>query len=189
MADLDSDAIVIAGTVSLHVAPDGTPMPTSLSDSLDAAFLALGFSTLDGVQFSDTKTVEGVKAHQVFYDLRRFVTERASSAVLTLLQWDADTIPFAFGGGTITEPSPGEFRYTPPDPGDIDERAFVLDIVDGDRNIRIGIPKGMVSSNTESTFARTGPALLPITFDVLGVDGTPPWTMDSDDPAWAPTGS
>lgn len=189
MADLDADAIVIAGTATLWVAPAGTTMPTSLSDDLDAAFVNLGYSTEDGVKFTDSKTVQGVRPHQSFYEVRRFVTERASSAEFSLLQWDGDSVPLAFGGGTITEPTPGEFRYTPPDPDEIDERAVVVDVVDGDRNFRIGIPKSMVSSSVESTFARTGPALLPITLDVLGTDGTPPWVIDSDDPAWDTSGS
>lgn len=185
MAALDSDAIVIAGTATIQVAPAGTTMPESLSDDLDAAFVNLGYSTQDGVQFSDSKTVEGVTPHQSFYPVRRFVTARSSSAALSLLQWDADTVPLAFGGGAITEPSPGEFRFTPPEPDEIDERAVVIDIADGDRHIRIGIAKCMVSSNTESTFARTGPALLPLTFDVLATEGDAPFTFDSDDPAWA----
>lgn len=189
MATLDADAIVIAGTATIHVAPAGTTMPTSLSDELDPAFVELGYSTDDGVAFSDTKEVQGVRPHQSFYDVRRFVTGRASSLGFSLLQWDADTVPFAFGGGAITEPTPGEFRYTPPDPEELDERALVIDLADGDRHFRFGIPKGMVSSNTDSGLARTGPALLPITFDALGEDGEAPWTVDSDDPAWAPTGS
>lgn len=189
MADLDADAIVIAGTATVHVAPKDTPMPASLNAVLNAAFVPLGYSTDDGVAFSDSKEVQGVRPHQSFYDVRRFITGRASSLGFSLLQWDADTIPFAFGGGTITEPAPNQFRYTPPDPEDLDERAMVIDLVDGDRHFRIGVSKGMVSSNTDSTLARTGPALLPITFDVLGEDGVTPWVFDTDDPAWEPTGS
>jgi hypothetical protein len=189
MADLDADAIVIAGTATLYVAPAGTTMPASLSASLNAAFVELGYSTEDGVKFTDSKTVQGVRPHQSFYEVRRFVTERASSVEFSLLQWDADTVPLAFGGGSITSPAAGEYRYTPPDPEDIDERAVVIDITDGDRHFRIGIPKAMVSSSVESTFARTGPAMLPITLDVLGTDGTAPWVIDSDDAAWNGSGS
>ena len=66
MSDVDADAIVIAGTATINVAPAGTTMPTSLSDPLDAAFVPAGYSTDDGVKFTDSKTVQGVRPHQSF---------------------------------------------------------------------------------------------------------------------------
>lgn len=181
---LDAQEILIAGTATISVAPAGTPMPESLGDALDAAFIDVGYTSEDGVVFADSKNVSGFRPHQSFYEVRRWVVSRASEARWTMAQWNTDNLIFAFGGGEVTEPVNNEFRYTPPSPETIDERAVVIDLVDGDKHYRIGIPKGMVSSNTESTLARTGPGLLPITFGALGEDGQDPWFFDTDDPAF-----
>jgi hypothetical protein len=66
---------------------------------------------------------------------------------------------------------------------------MVVDLTDGDRNFRWCIANGFVTSNTESSFTRTGPSLLPITFEALADDNTDPWTFDTDDPAFEEGGS
>lgn len=185
-ATLDSDQIVVGGTGTIWVAPVGTSLPDTPSESLNAAFLSLGYTTEDGVKFTDEKTVKEIAAWQSFYPVRRIITARAAKADFTLMEFDYKTLPFAFGGGAWTEPSAGEYLYTPPDPGDIDERAMVIDVVDGLVNWRIVLPKGMVTSNTETKFVRSDAALLPITFSVLGQAAVDPWSLATDSPAADP---
>lgn len=182
---LDSAEIIVGGTGQLYAAPEGTPLPVSLNGPL-AGFVDLGYTTEDGAKFTDGKTTNDIRPWQSFYPVRAHVTERSAMLEFTLLQWNEDTIPLAFGGGGFTEPVTGEYRYNPPEPEVLAVNALVLDVTDGTRNFRIGIARGFVTSNTESTFAKTGPALLPITFTVLANDDGKPWTIDSDDPTWAP---
>lgn len=181
---LDAAEIIIGGTGRLYAGPEGTPLPDSLSDALNAAFADLGYTTDDGAKFTDEKTTNDVRPWQSFYPVRVHITERSAMLEFTLLQWNQATMGLAFGGGTFTEPAPGEYRYNPPSPETLAVNALVLDIADGDRNFRLTVPRGFVTSNTESTFAKTGPALLPITFTVLANGEEQPWTLDSDDPAW-----
>lgn len=180
--NVDRDQIVIPGKAKLYVAPVGSVMPDHLTDDVDPAFVSLGYTDDSGVKFSDMKTIAAFTPQQSFYAVRRWVTDRSCDLTAVLAEWDAKTIPLAFGGGVITEPSPGEFRYTPPDPEDLDERAMIVQVEDGEFTWQIGIPVGMVTSNTETTFAK-GPALLPITFSVNGDDEGAPWFLDSDHPA------
>lgn len=186
---LDPNQIIVGGTGRLYVAPENTLTPGYLTDDLDPAFLDLGYTTEDGAKFTDSKTTNDIRPWQSFYPVRVHVTERSAMMEFTLLQWNQASIPLAFGGGGFTQPRAGEYRYTPPEPEELAINAIVLDVTDGDRHFRFSIPRGFVTSSAESTFAKTGPALLPITFTILANGDDAPWTADSDDPAWAPLAS
>ena len=186
---LNTNEIVIGGTGTVYAAPEGTPLPSFLTDTLDPAFADLGYLTEDGAKFTDSKTTNEVRPWQSFYPVRVHITERSGTLEFTLLQWNVDTIPLAFGGGGFIEPQPGEFRYEPPSPETLAINALVIDFTDGDRHFRVTVGRAFVTSNTESTFAKTGPALLPITMEVLANGAEPPWTIDSDDPAFEPAAS
>ena len=186
---LDVGNILIAGTGRLYIAPEDTPMPSHLTEVLNAAFIDTGYTTEDGAKFTDSKTTNDVRPWQSFYPVRVHVTERTGSLELSLLEWKEANLIVAFGGGGMTQPFTGEFRYEPPEPEELAVNALVLDMADGVRNFRIGIPRVFVTSNTESTFAKTGPALLPVTFAVLANGEEKPWFIDSDDPNWSPAAS
>lgn len=184
---LTPQELIIAGNGTLYHAPEGTTLPTSLSDALDPAFQDVGYTTEDGAMFTDSKTTNSVRGWQSFYPVRTHITERSGMIETSLMQWNEPNMQLAYGGGAIVETTPGEYRYEPPEPEDLAVNALVLDIVDGDRNFRIVVARAFVTSDVESTFAKTGPALLPVTFEVLDAGtGVKPWTIDSDDPAWAP---
>jgi len=182
------DEIVIAGTGRLYVAPEGTTLPTSIDSALDGAFVDLGYLTEDGAKFTDGKTTNDVRPWQSFYPVRVHITEREAMLEFTLMWWNRLTVETSFGGGTWSEPSPGAYRYSPPSPETLAVNAFVLDAVDGDRHYRVTLPRGFVTSNTESTFAKTGPALLPLTITVLANGESDPWNLDTDDPAFGAGG-
>lgn len=186
------EEILIAGNGTLYVATELPPasLPAYLSDTLNAAFVDVGFTSDDGAKFTDAKTTSSVRPWQSFYPVRVHITERQATLELTLQQWNELTMITAFGGGGVIEPQPGEYRYIPPAPEELAVVSLVLDLADGTRNFRVTIGRAFVTSNTETTFARSGPALLPVTFEVLAPStGAEPWTIDSDDPAWAPVAS
>jgi hypothetical protein len=181
---LDPKEIIIAGNHRIHVAPEGTPLPSSISDPLDIAFVDLGYTTEAGAKFSDNKVTGQVLPSQSFYSVRDFVTSREAMIDFIMLQWNRDTVQLAFGGGTWTEPNVDHFRYHPPAPETLAVNAIVLDGTDGTRHFRIAAGRGFVTSNTVVTFARTGPGELPITLKILApAEGGDPWTFDTDDEA------
>lgn len=183
---LNAEELIIAGNGAIHVAPVGTALPTHEGSSLDAAFAHLGYTTEDGVKFTDGKEVGEVKAWQSFYPIRRFIVARSGLAEFTLQQWNRDTVNLAFGGGEWTDVVGGHHVYTPPDPETVDERSFVIDAADGDEDWRIVIERGLVISDVESSFTRTGPALMPITVGITGTDDAAPWYLATDADAAAP---
>lgn len=185
----DADQITVGGNGRVKVAPVGTAAPASISVAASATWVDLGYLDPDGVTFTDGKTVEPIDVWQSFYPARRIVTEKVANASFNLRQWNADTVPFAFGGGSVTEDAPGEYRYTPPAPGTIDERAMLIEWEDGSKKYRLILPRGMVEEDVETQLTKANAADLPITFGILGTEGVDPWYTQTDDPAFAPAGS
>lgn len=180
---LNSDQIVVGGTGTIYVAPVGTPLPTAVDSTLNSLFLSLGYTTPEGVKFKLDTQSKGVMGWQSFYELRRIIESRAAAASFGLMEFDAKTVPLAFGGGEVTEPTSGKFKYTPPTPETVDERSMIIDIEDGTRVFRIVIERGMVSNSVETDFMRTDASVLPIEFSALAAitDGTQPWFMLTND--------
>lgn len=180
-----ADEIVVGANGSIYVAPVGSTVPASIGTALGAAWTELGYTSEDGVTWVDGKSLKSIRAWQSFYDLRRIVESKEGSLAFQLLQWNGDNVRLAYGGGTVSEPVPGDYRYTPPDPADIDERAMAVEWQDGTKNYRLTFPKGMVTENVETNIVRSDGALLPITFALLGEEGVEPFILDTDDPAFA----
>ena len=192
------DEIRIAGTFSVFAAPEGTVVADEvpadrdaydLDNGLDAAFIEVGFTSPDGSKFTDSKTVVKIPVHQRFRAPRTIVTERSTMADFVMRQFNADNVPLAFGGGAVTEPTAGTYKYTPPAVEDLDYRVYVLDTIDGDIIYRYVIKRGMVSSNTETQMSRTAASDLPITIEADEPTEGQAWYLLSNDPAMAPTGS
>lgn len=186
----NADEIVVGANGSIYTAAVGATIPATIAAPLGGSWTELGYVTEDGVTWTDGKTMNSIRAWQSFYDLRRIVESREGMLAFSLMQWDETTIPLALGGGEIAESAPGSglFRYTPPAPEFIDERAMAVEWSDGDKDYRLIFPKGIVSENVETNIVRTGAALLPITFALLGEEGVEPFILDTNDPAFA-TGS
>lgn len=185
----DAGELVVGSNGSIYTAPLGSALPDSIDDPLSEAWPDLGYASEEGVTWVDGKTMEPIRAWQSFYDLRRLVASKEGSLAFQLMQWNRDTVELAFGGGTVTEPAPGAYLYTPPEPQDVDERMMAVEWEDGDSDFRLIFPKGIVSENVETNIVRTAAALLPITFALLGQDGVPPFILQTNHPAFAADGS
>lgn len=184
----DVDEVVVAGDASVYVAPVGTTGPTDIATALNAAFIDLGFTSEDGIEMTPGVEINEIRAHQALYPVRRVVTGRTLELGFTLLQWNETSVKLAFGGGTVTT-TPGPpiyYTYTPPDADDDpDYRALVLEWADGTKDYRLHVPRALVSDVSSITLARADAAGLPLTFSVVATDGAQPFTLLTDDPAWA----
>lgn len=185
------EEIIVGANGSIFTAPKGTAIPDSINDPLGPGWVDLGYASEDGVTWVDGKSLQSIRAWQSLYDLRRIVESKEGSLAFQLMQWSADTTKLAFGGGEIEDLSDGPespaYRYTPPPAEEIDERMMAVEWVDGDFDFRLTFPKGIVAENVETNVVRTAAALLPITFALLGEDGTEPFILDTNHPAYAET--
>lgn len=183
----NADEIVVGANGSIYAAPLGTTIPASIAVALGIEWVELGYVTEDGVTWTDGKTLQSIRAWQSLYDLRRVLESKEGSIGFSLMQWNETTVPLAFGGGEVEEivADSGNFRYTPGDPADLDERMLAVEWADGDKDYRLTFPKGMVSDNVETNLVRTAAGVLPITFALLGDDALDPFILDTNDPAFA----
>jgi hypothetical protein len=179
--------ITVGANGSIHVASAGTAAPSDIATPWAAGWVDLGYANNDGVKFTDAKTTERIDVWQLFYPARHIVTARDTKASFVLRQWSKDTVKLAFGGGTITTTAgpPAHYLYLPPDPGSLDERAIGIEWIDGTKVYRLVLPRVLVTESVETNLVKTGAADLPITVGVMGVDGASPWSLRTNDPAFA----
>lgn len=186
----DTSEIRVFANGQVYVAPVGTALPTTPTATLNAAFNGLGYISEDGATVSVGPEIQDIMAWQSRQAVRREVTSQAVTASFALLQWNEITVPFAFGGGSVTLVSAGNYKYELPTTGALDERAVILEAADGTVNERIILPRCNVTEAVETNFVRTNAAMLPITVSALQpADGSTSFIFLSDDAAAYAVGS
>lgn len=175
----DGDDAVIGGTGQVYVAPVGTALPANEDSALNSAFVGLGYHSEDGVSINQSVEIIRLGAWQTKSDIRRQRDSETFRITFNLLQWNENNVPLAFGGGAVTEPSSGHYKYTPPAVSDaLDEKALVCDVQDGSEKLRFVIPRGNVVEAVDSQFTRNAFGMLPIAFEALTpTDESPQWHL------------
>lgn len=172
------DGLVYSGAVgsTLPTNPTAVPDPTK--------FEGHGYHNEDGIRTSLAREVNRLGSWQELNYTRIIPGRETFTIGFVLQQWNDANTTAAFGGGTITNAG-GVYKYVPRSAGNpLDERAWLADIIDGTRHLRIIIPRGIVVETVESKFARTEYAELPVTVEALvPSDGSAPWFFYSDDAA------
>lgn len=177
----------------VYVAPVGTDIPDTPTEALDADWADLGHVSDAGVTPNWGKAKSGVSSWQSFPDYVRMLDGVApKSLAFALLQWNSSTLAYAFGdGGEFTEPTTGVYSYQPGEKGaSDDERAILLEAVDGDYTYRLGYRRSLNQANLSVPFV--GSALAPLNIDAVCLEpdgGEDAWFFITDDPAFAPLGS
>lgn len=186
MAWNNANEIVVGSNGQAYVAPVGTALPTTPIVALNVAFVGLGYITEDGAAVSVAPEVEDYMAWQSRSPVRREKTSQEIQITFALMQWNDATVPAAFGGGTVSGTA-GNYRYDlPSDAAALDERALILDAVDGNVHMRWVFPRGNATEAVEATYQRGAPASLPLTFKALApAEGVSPGYFMSDAAAFA----
>lgn len=188
-AEFSSSEVLVPGLNQLFVAEVGTDFPASISETIDENdWLNMGYFDTDGLKPSFSRESDRVMADQSFDPLRVIITAVPKTLGVNLLQWNADSLILAMGGGEVVEDAPGEFTYTPPDESFVDERAALISMIDGDREYRVGYRKVMNQAAMETSFVRSQASVLPIEFVSLAADeGLKPYFIQTNDPAFEAT--
>lgn len=186
-AENNADQILMGSNGAVWSAPVGTPLPTDIDGALNAAFKSLGYLTEEGPGLANGKTIQDIRAWQSFHPIASRVTDATMQVNFAMMEWDAKTVPLAFGGGAITTTTNG-FKFTPADPSVVDERSLILQVDDGDYNTFFVFERGFQAENLDTRFARSSPAVLPVGYRVLAPSsGNDPWYILSDNPAYDAT--
>lgn len=181
--DAEQTTVMFDGGV--YVGAVGTTEPTDPDTTPGAGWSDLGHVTTDGVTFNLSREITDIDSVWEADPIRKLVTRVPKTLVFTLEQLNFETFEFAFGGGTISLPGAGLFKYTPPDSADLDERAFIWKIIDGTKNYMLMFKRGLVTGTASVTGVRNNAALLPVEYSVLTpADSSPPFTLLTDDPGF-----
>jgi hypothetical protein len=180
----DTTELVVASHGDIYVAAVGTTLPTQYDETLNSAFHKLGLISEDGASISVAPEIEEFGAWQRRQAVRRELVGQDISISFALEQWNAANVEFAFGGGSVTQVDPDQWRYDFPDGDDsLDERSIVIDWQDGpNSSYRAVFDRGNVTDAVETQLTRSQLALLPVTFSVLSPDdnGSPGYILAND---------
>lgn len=180
----DATQIVVAGTGVVSIAPYGTALPdgsTAVRESLDAAFVDLGFTTEDGVELTDGVSVNEVMAWQSSYPVRRLVSEYTGAVGFSLLQWSKDIFEQVLSGVVTEEVADTVHKFTPTRAGVVAEKSMVVDFDDGTEEYRWVFPKVGLASDIVIPLVRTDAAVIPTEWGVIGGDAAGAWFMLTSD--------
>lgn len=156
-------ATIPADGAAVFAAPLGTPLPTSATASLNAAFVDLGWVSEDGVTNTITRDVtrhkawggETVKTTQDNY------TETVKFA---LLESSADVLKVVYGADNVVE-SNGAVAVQHSSL-QLERQSFVVDFIDGDRVGRILIREGLVTEIGDVRYSHKDMTMYDLTVDV-----------------------
>ncbi len=171
----------------VYIAPVGTAFPASASDPVDTDdWTELGHISDAGIRPSFGKARSPIPSWQSFPNaVRNLKGAAATTFSFDLLQWNGDNIAYAMGdSGTWTDDGGGDYSYEPGDPGDVDERALILEGTDGENVYRILCPRTENQASVDFAWVGSAAAPLPIVATLLTPDGaTKPYGLQTTDAA------
>lgn len=182
----ESSEVRVTGTGHVYVAPVGSDFPASVSEPVAHAdgWVELGYASEDGARFSFGREVNEIMAWQSFDPIAQVVTRVPKTVSFDLMQWNQHTVKLALGGGSVTELASGEYEYQPPDESFRDERALVVEGIDGNYTYRFCYRKAINEEGVEFAFVRENPVLFPITMKILAPDDdASSFFIQTDDPS------
>lgn len=168
--------IVVAGTGHLYLGPTTATLPAVDSDPTVApgtGFVEAGYMEEAGIGFTSSVEITEFLVWQATVAVRRSRKLQVQEFAAPLVQWNADTIVAAFGGGTVstgTHPT-----YTFPVAGDaLKEYAVVLDLIDGTKVLRFVNPRmNSGLENVTATFNKDNMAVLNLNLKSLASTTAP----------------
>lgn len=179
----ESSEVRVFGDGAVYVGAVGTAFPANIGVAIDDAdWLNLGYISEEGPRFSFGRETKDIFVWQSFDPVRSIVTKVPKSAKFDLMQTNLHTVKLALGGGTITNQGGDMFKYTPPTSGDIDERAVIVEGIDGDYTYRFCFARGQIQSAVEFSFVREDNVKFPIDMKFLQPDSGNPFEIYTNDP-------
>jgi len=183
---LNANAVRVAGTGEVYVAPAGTAAPADSSTALAVAWKGLGYTTTDGVAFTMSRDTTDIDAWQGS-KLRTVSNAEPITIEFSLLETNPTVFPVVFGGGTLVAGVPvGEMIYTPPVEGVNPVRSAVVEFLDGSVKYRYYFPRIQIEGDVSFSLTRSDAVAYSVTLGILA--NTPKWQMFTNDPVMAAAG-
>lgn len=180
-----SDGVRKGLVVRLFMGETGVTMPDDTATAIDTDdFVNLGYLSEDGATMGNETEEQSVNAAQTRLPVRTDIIGQTVTISTVLIQRTRESMLVAFNGGTFSAgSSPGDVIFEPPSAASSVERAYVLEVEDGDVVDRYRIPRATLSSLEDIPINKNDPTQFPITLTMLDPGGgDPPWDMITNDP-------
>lgn len=183
----DPAQVRVGITGALYVAPVGTTVPTTIVGAWPAGWVDVGLLDDDAMpSMTPTRETVDIGAWQKRRPVRTIEKSRQEEWKVSLIQRTGTVMKLAFSGGTVTPLGGGEYKYTPPAEGTVDERAFGLEVIDGAITDRYVLRRGFVTDTGEIMFAKDDATKFALTVRTLEPSSGAAWElMASNDAALA----
>jgi hypothetical protein len=139
----DAENVLIGVTGGLSYAPAGTTIPTTVDGVLAAGFEDVGYISEDGVTQTIGETTNIIRAWGGD-NVREVQTEHDYNLTTTLIETTEHSLFLYYGdfdAGAVEVKA-----------GTVVRGPFVLDVLDGDKKIRIVIPDGQARPNGDVVY-------------------------------------
>jgi hypothetical protein len=138
----------------------GTALPTDASTAVGAGFVDSGYISEDGVTLSDAQTWNDIKDWGGD-TVRRIKSESQVTLAWSFLELNEQSASAAFGDQNVTATT-GKLKIKL-NVSEAPRKAWVINMVDGGRKMRITVADGQITDRGDQTFTRTGAVLIPVT--------------------------
>lgn len=157
-------------TGAILSAPYGTALPATVVATLNAAFVDSGYVDEDGVTLTPDRSTTSIKDWSRA-EVRRVLDEFTAEIGWVHLELSEEALYNYFGDDnvavTAATVSTGKRMIAKLNASDMPEKSWVFQIKDGDKKIRIVVPRGQVSTQGEITLVTNDAVKLPVTLACL----------------------
>lgn len=176
---LDPDNVRVALTGAVYTAPKGTTQPGDALDAWPTGWVDLGWISDDGVTESYNDDTTEIKAWQGGTTVRRVISASEATLKFVCIETKPDVLELFHKGSVVT--GGGIDVYAPT----ADERAFGLDVIDGDTHLRLIIARGEVTERADVVYKSDQAVGYEMTVTAYPDDNGLVMTKFSDDLAWS----
>jgi hypothetical protein len=161
---LNADLIYVGSpdrvTGAIMSAAKGTALPTDASSAPTGPYADSGYISEDGCTLSDAQTWVDIKDWGGD-TVRRIKSESQVTIAFSFLEINDRSAKAAFGDNNVTATG-GELEIhlnvqEPP------RKVWIINMLDGDRYLRITVADGQITDRGDLTFTRSGAILIPVT--------------------------
>lgn len=147
-------------TGAIMSADKGSTLPTDATTAPDVAFVDSGYISEDGATLSDAQTWNDIKDWGGD-TVRRIKSESQVTIAFSFLEINDRSAAAAFGDDNVTV-NAGKITIKlnvkePP------RKAWLVNMLDGERKMRIVVADGQITDRGDLTFTRSGAVLIPVT--------------------------
>ncbi|MFD9949685.1 hypothetical protein ACFWYW_55635 [Nonomuraea sp. NPDC059023] len=148
---LDAAKVRVAVTGAVYAGPTSATAPTSATSSVPAAYNDMGYISEDGVTEAYDEDTQDIQAWQGGAIVRTLISSSKATLQFTMIESKASTLELFHKGSTMESLGVNGYKIDVKTPNVV-RKKFILDVLDGDKHIRIYVPDGEVTERGEITY-------------------------------------